>query len=516
MSSHTARYGVMWLAAGLLVAASVATGCGGDGQVVVVDPGSDGPVVDAIGPEPVLDVGSADAGPQEAVPVVPQSVAVGGLPDDTERVQGSLPGPSGGPDGGGGPGEGPDGETTGPVGDTGGPVQDGALPGGYAELISPEAVRGGLVLLEEPSLPVQIVNEVIDLCDDADVFLLANERVLEPGDEATDEELFEVTLFREGRGLECDEPGGRRYVYVGAGSWTPAYSTPEEALAHRDRSAAPYADARKQRPKGVLLGYGGLYQREFPLEGRNEVVVLTDTLSVAGGAVRGLVHNLSETQFARNLVVTARPAGSTEADGQGALSWRWPLTVQPGERAPFEIEGWKGGADPANIDLSVVADMSTAVDISRAFRLEEMMVGPIRGNRILMAGVLSVPTSPPGLGEQIQQQTVKDLRVYAAILDKSNARVLDVHRVSADTTVWYGERLEGIVHLSAIDSFPPSTDSLPDDIASRDDLHLAGIPGIDPHFVFGFDFDFDNNDYQVWAGGASPPPAQQPPEQTAG
>ena len=351
-----------WTLGLVAVLVLLAAGCGDDpGEVVVgeVERREDAPVVGGAG---VVVQGAGDAG-------------------DT----GQDPGPGDGDGGSSGPGGPGDGE--GPVGDTGESTGDVVLPGGYAELISPEVVRGGLVLLPEPSLPVGLVNEVVDLCDDSAAFLKANRRVLGPGEAATEEELLEVLMVRSASGVDCDVSGGRRYIYVGDESWTEAHPTVAEALAHRDRIEAKWVDARKRRPDGELLGYHGMFKREFPLEPRDEVVVLADTVSVSGGVVRGLVHNLSEGLYARNVVVSA-----------GDSSWRWPLTVQPGERAPFEIEGWQGSNDPNEIALSVTADTSTVFDLSRAFKIGEYRPEPRRDRYVAMSALLTEPTSPPGLG----------------------------------------------------------------------------------------------------------------------
>ena len=393
-------------------------------------------------------------------------------------------------------------------GNTGGSVEDSEMPGGYAELISPERVRGGLVLLPEPRLPVQFVNEVVDLCHDSAAFILANGRVLGPGDEATDEELFEVHLFRAVLGVDCDEPEGRRYSYVDMRDASTAYSTVAEAVAYRDRIVAGNADSRKRWEGGTLLGYAGRYRREFPLEERDEVVVVAESVSVADGTVRGLVHNLSETLYARNVVVTARPSGGASEAGGVALSWRWPLTVQPGERAPFEIDGWQGGVAAADADLSVSADLSGAVDITRSFGASELRLNDKEvGERVVMFAIMRIPTTHPELAELIWGQTIKDFRVYAALLDRDDGSVVEVEQLDAGMTVWDSET-QLYVPIS-IDSYPPSPDSIPDKIAARGDHHFETFgPNQGP--MVGFLVEFQDNDYQVWVGGASPPPVQQP------
>ena len=125
------------------------------------------------------------------------------------------------------------------------------------------------------------------------------------------------------------------------------------------------------------------------------------------------------------------------------VSGRFPLTVQPGERAPFEIEGWTGSTDPADFVLVVTADLSTNVDITRSFafgsggsvttrsvdeeffkdfvpdfvyQAEKHKIG--EDGRLMIEyvqGNLTVPTSHPSLADQVLNQTIEDLRVYMAL-----------------------------------------------------------------------------------------------------
>ena len=87
------------------------------------------------------------------------------------------------------------------------------------------------------------------------------------------------------------------------------------------------------------------------------VRVLPGTVAVGSdGALRGLVRNWSRTRWAYGTVVVA-----------GGVEWVWPLSIQPGEMAPFEIKNWHGPSDPSLIDFSVMAEMSDEADLSRAW-----------------------------------------------------------------------------------------------------------------------------------------------------
>ena len=80
----------------------------------------------------------------------------------------------------------------------------------------------------------------------------------------------------------------------------------------------------------------------------DEVRVLSGTVAVSGGVLRGLVRNWS-----RHLVGVRG-----HCDSRGACAFEWPLSVQPGEVAPFEIGGWDGPTDAGLIDIDVTAELS--------------------------------------------------------------------------------------------------------------------------------------------------------------
>ena len=533
----------------LLLAALAATSCANSGEVVVVDPRATRPPAAETdtGPPPDPEPDSTQRqddpepdstqrqhapGPdgaelqdgiqREAAAVVPLSGgseggtqgegADDGRVEETNENTGAGGGPGGGPgsdDGGVGPvgiTDVPPGAACVVVGDECVAVGGRFLAGYDIPGVPFDAgVRGGLVLLPERVRPAGFTHEVLDLCDDSVAFLVANERFLGPGEEPTQQELLQVAILR--LRVDCDTEGGPRYIYMGNGrtSGGRPYATRQEALSNYVESQAKYADRNKQHPGGKLLGYGGHLSRQFPLEERDEVVVLADTVSVAGGAVRGLVHNLSETLYARNVTITARTPGSAEA-----LSWLWPLTVQPGERAPFEIENWQGPQNPLEIAIEVTADLSPVLDISRSFDVYGSEATyeppPEIGDNIVIRGFLRPPTSPPGLDELVMGQTIEDLRAYTAWLNADGA-VTEVRQHRPHTTVYYGECCWNYVYADA-SVYPPPPDKLPDEIAARDDLRYAEYAHIGPRIFF-----VDKKregDYQVWFGGANPPPNNQP------
>lgn len=469
------RFG--WWVVVLVVVCLVVAGCGNDR-------GDGGEVVDG------------DLERREVVPVAPgagvvvQSAGETGEGPDSGNLDGGSP-VSGGPEAGDGEGS---------AGETGEPTEGVALPGVSGEATSPELaelIRGGLVLFVYSEVR-PFVNEIVDLCDDSAAILEVNRRLLGSDEVAFDIEWAWNELIRVHRQVDCDEPGGRRYVYMSWGGVIVAHPTIAEAEAFKEEYLARGDHAWKRRPDGKLLGYHGMFRREFPLEARDEVVVLGDTVSVAGGVVRGLVHNLSESLYARDVVVSA-----------GDLSWRWPLTAQPGERAPFEIEGWQGSDDPADVDLSVTADMSTVIDLSRAFDIGESWPEPQRGSYVSMSGLLTEPTSPPGLGEAIRQQSIDDLRAYFAVLDINTGTVTDVVQGLVFYPVWHDDGTVSVPREIVIDSYPVSADSLPEHYTFLPSGHLVS-------FGSGLNVEsYTNYDLQVWFGGATPPPAKQTPNDDA-
>ncbi len=117
----------------------------------------------------------------------------------------------------------------------------------------------------------------------------------------------------------------------------------------------------------IPMGYVGTFDAFEPSQELiDNIIVEDETVTVIDGVIRGLVHNLSSDKFARDVSVTVVP----RIENGKSASWHWPLTVQPGERAPFEIAGWAGVSDSDSFDFEVSASFSEQIDISRAFRIE--------------------------------------------------------------------------------------------------------------------------------------------------
>ena len=203
----------------------------------------------------------------------------------------------------------------------------------------------------------------------------------------------------------------------------------------------------------------------------DEVRVLSGTVAVSGGVLRGLVRNWSRHLWAYGVTVTV-----------GEQAFEWPLSVQPGEVAPFEIGGWDGPTDAGLIDIDVTAELSWHVDPSRAFRdrftiplvmgvgesTSRPMPDSVRDRYAHVTGdvaagsvsvgsveVLSVhlggATSHLSLRDVYEDFAVGDLRGYGAVFD-SHGRVVDVGPAPTVSVTSYDgrgavERFEEVTRL---------------------------------------------------------------------
>jgi len=189
--------------------------------------------------------------------------------------------------------------------------------------------------------------------------------------------------------------------------------------------------------------FGGIWFAPWdnPLD---EVRVVAESVAVRHGVLRGLVRNWSRHKWAYEVTVSA-----------GELVFEWPLSIQPGELAPFELHDWDGTADLDSVAFNVEAEMSPNVDPSRAFSTfgawDRLLVGeyaqrPLAAvvrdsypqvtadvpfgavsTGILESGdmLLRVPNSHPSLADDIESLTIEDLRGYGALVGR-DGRIVDV------------------------------------------------------------------------------------------
>jgi hypothetical protein len=166
----------------------------------------------------------------------------------------------------------------------------------------------------------------------------------------------------------------------------------------------------------------------------DEVRVLAETVSVTEDALRGLVRNWSRTLWAYGVIV--------QAEGR---EFSWPLTIQPGEAAPFEIGGWAGPSDPSQFDISVIAEMSNDADISRSWWMlpfpqiiepgdwrtppppEVLGELPAEAAQLIATGAYyDDPDSHPSLHGEFAESVDFELAAFVALFD-GDGTVIDVH-----------------------------------------------------------------------------------------
>ena len=228
------------------------------------------------------------------------------------------------------------------------------------------------------------------------------------------------------------EPGDRPGPLL---KWPPES---ERSQAVPLRATLGFSSSDAAQPE--LLGGIWFAPWESPLD---EVGVLAETVKVRDGVLRGLVRNWSRRLWAYEVTVSA-----------GDHVFEWPLSVQPGEIAPFEFPGWEGPADSDLIRISVDADMSWHTDPSRAFDrssdlhlwagdyAQRALAEAVRDRYpqvtsdvaadAVSVGVLEwygarphAPDSHPSLRDDIENLTVADLRGYGALFDR-DGRIVDV------------------------------------------------------------------------------------------
>ena len=213
-------------------------------------------------------------------------------------------------------------------------------------------------------------------------------------------------------------------------------------------------------PGGLFfeLGFREFWPDRYDLDVfSDEVAVRTDSVLVAGGVVRGLVQNMSQRLFARHVTVLV-------GDGM----WVFPLTVQPTEVVPFEIEGYEGPSDPESISFEVSAQLAPEPDPRRSFDVTESPglwsepwwelrdgvpdllgeappEGTSRDSWVSYYETLvelRAPSSHPSVAEGVKSQMIEDLRVYLTEMD-ADGRVLDVRELVPFNRVIIGFRSDG-------------------------------------------------------------------------
>lgn len=223
----------------------------------------------------------------------------------------------------------------------------------------------------------------------------------------------------------------------------------------------------------------------------DELRVEPGSVLVRDGVLRGLVRNWSWRYWAYGVTVTA-----------GGRSFEWPLSVQPGEVAPFEIHDWDGLTDPQQIQISVTADLSWHADPSRAFQsytggIDLGWSGTLRvmetdmrqrypavtadissssrtGLSASWGGLVhKVPQARPSWTEGVAGLVVEDLRGYGVVTD-GHGRIVDVGPATIYGFGWDEEsEKSGFVRANRWPYWDPAEDAL--GMSLRLDIH-AQLP----------------------------------------
>lgn len=237
-------------------------------------------------------------------------------------------------------------------------------PGALRVWLGPRDAPGAL--WRQYGISSDDVGRVLDVCVREEAYARVGRRVLRPGEPISGQDLLFIRDRQRSSNCYRSEPGEphSRWFYLTENGVSPYYDTREEAQQwrQRQREASRNTLPHGAYPYGVnheASGLGILYSSiDDPID---EVRVLADSVNVRNGALRGAVRNWSRHQWAYGVVVSA-----------GGREWAWPLSVQPGETAPFEFEGWDGPADLEQIQISVTAEMSVQADISRSFEIQPL------------------------------------------------------------------------------------------------------------------------------------------------
>ncbi|WP_419554141.1 hypothetical protein [Candidatus Poriferisodalis sp.] len=325
-----------------------------------------------------------------------------------------------------------------------------SVPFGIADVINgPAGVRLRVPLSAyDPSGPlhgarqetVVGTSEVYDLCVDAEAFEAITGQAYRAGDLFPQNTYAELRFDRLRMGCDGEpvEPGRsepRWALRTNDRGGSVRFHSREEALEYREERFASHqvkfgntidAHAYGVDPNGT--GFQPLIEfadRDAPMD---DVRVLPDTVAVNHGVLRGLMRNWSRAQWAYGVTV--------HAEGR---SWSWPLSIQPGELAPFEIEDWSGSDYPA---FTVTAEMAPEADLSRNWGISGVN-GTLYGNanspelshypeRVLdilpkdgrhelwlsfaeLGGALSHPSIPGR--DSGYQPGIDDLRAYVAFVE---------------------------------------------------------------------------------------------------
>ena len=125
----------------------------------------------------------------------------------------------------------------------------------------------------------------------------------------------------------------------------------------------------------VLGRFGSCPNLESDARPGNIIYVDRDSITLSDQEIRGLMYNSSQTEVARDVTVFASLENSEIQIG----TWRWPLSMQPREPAPFEILHNVPDLKTEDLQFRVSAKLSEDADPTRSFLLETYTGGTVYG-----------------------------------------------------------------------------------------------------------------------------------------
>jgi len=264
-----------------------------------------------------------------------------------------------------------------------------------------------------------MADKAYDLCDD-DAAVIAG---LDGG---------ALTEDRASLGIDCTRAASpNRFGYLASSGALALGTTPDDARAAAADIGGDGIEKPAEETAQRMLGFFGRGAPDAP--DVDSVQIIPDSLSLEDGVVRGLVYNTSAELFATDVTVSVKgiPAG---------VSWRVPLTVQPGETAPFQIRGL-GDIRPLGVDdLAVDSRLSDNVDVERSVLvtgspgawygtahdfpgLKGLVAELPQGEFEYFETLLEVaePTSHPSLAAEVRALVIEKPTAYVAFFDEEGS-----------------------------------------------------------------------------------------------
>lgn len=254
----------------------------------------------------------------------------------------------------------------------------GVVPFSPADYFLSDTIRRGRLSLDDSRLwgpfrgnppdRVELESEVFDLCNNAQAFEAITGQEYQEGDLFPENSYSQLEFERprmgcDGNPVDADRAIPRWALRTNDWGGTIRFLTREAATDYQRQHIAAFRGRNANTVDGFAVGLDNngadisvLIRFADAGAALDAVRLLDGSVTVAGGTLRGMVRNWSRTQWAYEVSVTAH-----------GRTFEWPLSVQPGELAPFQITSWNGPIDPDGINLLVSAKMVPEADLSRSF-----------------------------------------------------------------------------------------------------------------------------------------------------